>query len=83
MGPAEGAEVVRVLGRTDIPLTVYDDSNLLPADPRAMVAVDRQVGGADPASAPVATRRADHSRHRQRRPRPHDVGPQGRRGGRS
>lgn len=46
-------EGVRVLGRTDCPPTVYDDPNLLPADPQALAAVGRQVGGADLASPPV------------------------------
>ncbi len=46
-------ERVRVLGRTETPLTVYDDQHLLPADPTALAAVGRQVGGADLASPPV------------------------------
>jgi hypothetical protein len=45
-----GGEIVRVLGRTEIPLTVYDDLYLLPASPRAGAPVGRQVGGAGPAS---------------------------------
>jgi RNA-splicing ligase RtcB len=49
----EGREGVRVLGRTASPMTVYDDPHLLPADPLALAAVGRQVGGADLACPPV------------------------------
>src|SRR4051812_39162940 len=53
MNQLGGEAGVRVPGRTGNPLTVYDDSHLLPADPAALVAVGRQVGGADLACPPV------------------------------
>lgn len=44
---------VRVLDRTNHPPLVYDDPDLLPADAAGLLAVDRQVGGANLAAPPV------------------------------
>lgn len=44
---------VRVLDRTNHPPLVYDDPHLLPADAAGVLAVGRQVGGANLAAPPV------------------------------
>jgi hypothetical protein len=45
-----GGEVVRVLGRTGFPRTVYDDPHHCRHSPNVLAVVGRQVGGAGPAN---------------------------------
>ncbi len=47
-----GAQTVRVLDGTPEPPLVFDDSTLLPADPRVLAALRSRVEGADLAAAP-------------------------------